>query len=185
MSLTESEQHTLLMVARASIQRGLKIGKALSVNLLEYSPDLTEVRACFVTLEHNQQLRGCIGSLQAVRPLIADVCANAFAAAFRDRRFPPVSEAEFLDLDLHISILSKPEPMRFVSEADLLTQLRPYQDGLIIQDHGSSATFLPSVWESLPSPVLFLQHLKQKAGLPAGYWSNSITVSRYTTESIA
>lgn len=119
--------------------------------------------------------------LQAIRPLVKDVAENAYAAAFRDPRFPPLREAEMSDLALHISILSPSENMTFSSEDDLLSQIRAGVDGLVLQENGHRGTFLPSVWEQLPDKILFLQQLKQKAGLPANYWSDTIKVARYTT----
>ena len=102
-----------------------------------------------------------------------------------DPRFRPLTDAEYPKLVLDISILSTPQPMHFESEQDLLRQIRPGIDGLILSDHGHRGTFLPSVWEQLPDPVIFLQHLKQKAGLPTNYWSDTIQVENYTTELIS
>lgn len=182
MSLNESQKTSLLQLAKASISQGLKTGKPLSVDALSYTTEFTEKRASFVTLERQGQLRGCIGMLEAVRPLVQDIVENAFAAAFRDPRFPPLTEAEFADLDIHISILSPAEPLHFSSEQDLLTQLQPGLDGLILEEGLRRATFLPSVWEQLPNPQHFLQHLKQKAGLPISYWSDTLKVFRYRTD---
>lgn len=182
MSLTESERNILLKLARDSIEHGLRTGKPLKIKISNYASELTVDRACFVTLERQGQLRGCIGMLEAVRPLVEDVAENAFAAAFRDPRFPPLSEDELADLDIHISILSPAELIDFSSEQDLLSKIRPGIDGLILQDGYHRGTFLPSVWEQLPDPRQFLRHLKQKAGLPTDYWSDSVKISRYTTE---
>ena len=183
MSLPEEQRSILLELARASIMEGLRIGRPLKVLLSDYTPDLREIRASFVTLERQQILRGCIGRLEAVRPLVEDIAENAFAAAFRDRRFPPLTQAELSDLQLHISILSPAEALQFNSEAALIGQLRPNIDGLILDYAGQRATFLPSVWESLPEPREFVRHLKQKAGLGAGFWANGIQAYRYMTES--
>jgi AmmeMemoRadiSam system protein A len=114
--------------------------------------------------------------------LVVDVADNAFAAAFRDPRFDPLAEWELDGLDLDISVLTPPEPMQFRDEPDLLRQLCPATDGLILEDRGRRGTFLPAVWQSLPEPELFLAELKHKAGLPATYWSPTIKVSRYRTE---
>lgn len=176
--------HILLEVAKKSIQHGLQTGKPLAINLANCSPELTVQRATFVTLEKNGQLRGCIGMLNAVRPLIEDVAENAFSAAFKDPRFPPVNASELNDLEVHISILSPAVPMTFSSEADLIQQLVPNKDGLILQDGARRGTFLPSVWAQLPDPVQFLRHLKQKAGLPPDYWSDTVKIQRYYTEII-
>ena len=110
---------------------------------------------------------------------------NAFSAAFQDPRFPPLDDSETADLTLDISVLGTPEAMTFSSEQDLLRQLRPGVDGLIMEERGQRGTFLPSVWESLPQPVDFLRQLKRKAGLPESYWSDTLRVWRYTTETFA
>ncbi|MDT4331268.1 AmmeMemoRadiSam system protein A [Methylomonas sp. MED-D] len=182
MSLNDVERGCLLTLAKASIAHGLAHGRPLPVNLADYPAKLTGPAATFVTLELDGQLRGCIGRLEAARPLVEDIAENAYAAAFRDSRFPPVTAAELAGLSLHISVLSPSEPLYFASETDLISQLRPGIDGLILSEGGRRGTFLPSVWEDLPDPVEFLRHLKRKAGLPADYWSSTVKIQRYTTE---
>lgn len=174
----------LLQLARDSIQHGLQYHTPLPVNPPDYEDELQQLRATFVTLQLHGELRGCIGSLEAHRPLVEDVSHNAYAAAFADPRFPPLNKDEFPLLELHISILSPAEPVAFSSEQELLEQLRPGVDGLILEAEGHRGTFLPSVWESLPDEHAFLQHLKNKAGLPQEYWSDQVKVWRYTTEMI-
>ncbi|BCG65754.1 MAG: hypothetical protein methR_P3609 [Methyloprofundus sp.] len=185
MLLNKEQQQQLLAITKESIAYGLKHDQALSVNSHNYATELQVVRATFVTLEINGQLRGCIGMLEAVRPLVVDIVENAFAAAFKDPRFPPLSAAEYPQLEIHLSILGATEPMQFESEADLIAQIRPNIDGLIIQEGRQRGTFLPSVWEALPEPEAFLRHLKQKAGLPGNYWSDTLMVSRYQCQVIA
>ncbi len=182
-SYSPEERHTLLETARLSILQGLERGRPLSIDPFRYPEPLREKRATFVTLQIGGRLRGCIGTLEAIRPLIQDVAHNAWAAAFSDPRFPPLSKSEFDSLEIEISILTPPESMVFDSEADLLRQIRPGMDGLILEEDGYRGTFLPSVWKSLPDPHEFLRHLKQKAGLPPNYWSDTLKVYRYTTES--
>ncbi|MCK5120587.1 MAG: AmmeMemoRadiSam system protein A [Methylococcales bacterium] len=181
--LTDSQRKTLKDIARASIEHGLKKGSPLPVDISEIENDLTVLRATFVTLEKHGQLRGCIGMLEARRPLIEDIAYNSYAAAFSDPRFPPLTEDELNDLSIHLSILSPSETIPCQSEADLIKQLRPEIDGLILDDGQHRATFLPSVWESLPKPTDFVHQLKIKAGLPANYWSDDLRAYRYTTES--
>ena len=185
MGYSAAERSALLRVAHASIAVGLVTGKPLVINVADYPAPLTEKRASFVTLTHTGALRGCIGTLEACRMLAEDVARNAFAAAFRDPRFSPLQQQEFAGLDIQISVLGTPEPLAFTSERELLKNLRPGVDGLILQEQDIRGTFLPSVWESLPQPVDFLNHLKMKAGLPAGYWSETVRVWRYTTESFS
>ncbi|MFQ5470548.1 MAG: AmmeMemoRadiSam system protein A [Gammaproteobacteria bacterium] len=180
-----SQRQTLLNAAQESIAYGLSNHCALPINLEDYDDALTEHRATFVTLKMNGQLRGCIGTLEAYQPLITDITNNAYAAAFSDPRFSPLTEPEFEQLDIHLSILSVPEKMSFTSEADLIDSLQPGVDGIILKEGSSHrGTFLPSVWESLPDRQSFLGHLKQKAQLPFDYWSDTIECYRYTTESI-
>lgn len=180
----DTQKNLLLETAASSIQHGLLTGQALTVNHEDY-PDAFQVeRASFVTLHINGDLRGCIGSLQATRSLISDVAENAFAAAFRDPRFPRLTEHEYTLLHYHISVLNPPEPMQFSSEQELINSIRPNVDGLVLEDKGQRGTFLPSVWESLPQPEDFLRHLKVKAGLPIEHWSETLTVQRYTVEDI-
>ncbi len=178
------ECKVLLKWAKESIQHGLETGRPIAPNLSDFPTKLTEQRATFVTLEKIQRLRGCIGMLQATRPLVEDIANNAFAAAFKDPRFPALKKQELEHLDIHISILSPSESLTFSSEQDLLAQLRPGLDGLILEEGSKRGTFLPTVWESLSEPKEFLTHLKQKAGLPKNYWSDTLKIQRYTTELI-
>ncbi len=184
MSLTKEDHKILLQIAQQSIQYGLVYDQVLTVKPLDYSEPLREKRATFVTLTIYNQLRGCIGTLTAYRPLVSDVAYHAYAAAFSDPRFPKLQHEELLQLAIHISILSPPVALSFKSEEDLLRQLHPGVDGLIISEGGHQGTFLPSVWESLSNPRDFLCHLKQKAGLAPHYWSDTLKVERYTAEYI-
>lgn len=179
-----ADKQTLLDIARDSISYGLDHHCALPIVTEDYPPQLKILRATFVTLKIAGDLRGCIGTLQASRPLVEDVANNAYAAAFRDPRFAALEAHEFAQLQYHISILNPTEPLHINSEAELLTQLRPGVDGLVLEDKQHRSTFLPAVWESLPTPQQFVQHLKLKAGLPASYWSETIRFKRYTVEDI-
>ncbi|MEO0034760.1 MAG: hypothetical protein RLZZ501_783 [Pseudomonadota bacterium] len=175
----------LLDLAWGSIRHGLATGRPAAPPPPDHRPGpLAAAGAAFVTLTRFGQLRGCIGSPQAWRPLAEDVVDNAFAAAFRDSRFPPLADGELPGLDLAISVLTPPEPLRFADEADLLAQLHPRRDGLIIEDQGRRALFLPVVWEQLPEPRAFLAHLKLKAGLAAGHWSPGFRASRFAAVEI-
>lgn len=143
---------------------------------------LTEPGAAFVTLQRDGRLRGCIGSLEAHRPLAEDVIANARAAALEDPRFPPLEPGELPGLHVEVSVLSAPAPFPFSDEADLLARLRPGVDGLILEAGPvNRGTFLPAVWQSLPDPRDFLTELRRKAGLPGDYPLTKTRLSRYTT----
>ena len=179
--LTSENKRHLLSLATTSIQHGLEYGKAAEAQAEDLAGILGEKGASFVTLHKNNRLRGCIGYLEAKRPLAIDVLENAYSSAFRDSRFPPLQVEEWESLDIKISVLSHSVPITFHSEADLIQQLRPGTDGLTLTEGNLRGTFLPSVWSDLTSPELFLQHLKQKAKLPGDYWSETLTVERYTT----
>ena len=183
--LSQQDRDTLLALARESIVRGLTSHRALQVDTDRYPPKLLAHRACFVTLNRNGSLRGCIGHLEAIQSLLLDVVENAWSAAFRDPRFPPLEASEIADLDIQISVLSPASPLSFSSEQELIDKIRPGIDGLILEEGVHRGTFLPSVWQSLPDPHSFLQHLKAKAGLPGDHWSDKIRVYRYETESFS
>jgi AmmeMemoRadiSam system protein A len=175
----------LLEVARSSIESGLRTGRPLAPDPLSYPEPLRAVRASFVTLHRDAELRGCIGGLEPLRPLVADVAEHAFAAAFRDPRFAPLVEEELAGLAVSISVLSTLEPLAVASEDELLAWLRPGVDGLVLEANGRRGTFLPAVWESLPDPRTFLRELKRKAGLAPDFWSEALRVRRYTVESVS
>lgn len=178
------ERRLLRALARQSIEHGLDRGRALQPEPDGYPQRLREWRASFVTLEYRSRLRGCIGALEACQPLVCDVAEHAYAAAFTDPRFPPLSPPEATELELHISVLTPPEPLACASETELLARLQPGVDGLILHEHTRRATFLPAVWDDLPDPHEFLVHLKRKAGLTPDYWSTELRFERYRAESL-
>lgn len=165
----------LLPIARAAIASVF----SLSHEADETAPWLAEHGACFVTLTQDGELRGCIGTLQAHRPLLADVKSNAVAAALRDPRFAALSLAELDITEVEISLLSSTQPMDVRDEADALAQLRPGIDGVIFEYNSYRSTFLPQVWSQLPQPHQFLDQLKRKAGLPGKFWADEVKLSRY------
>ncbi len=138
--------------------------------------------ASFVTLRCDGELRGCIGSIEPRRALGDDVAYNAYAAAYRDVRFPPLTPAIRDRLEVEVSVLSSRERVHAASEAVLAAQLRPGIDGIVVEYEGHCATFLPQVWESLPDPIDFLTELRRKARLPGRFWHERLAVSRYTVE---
>lgn len=167
--------NALLRHARAAIAEALGEPAAAAPDL----PALHDPGATFVTLTQGGELRGCIGSLEAHRPLLDDVQANARAAALRDPRFPPLVASELARTRVEVSLLTPAEPLPVTSEADACRQLRPGVDGVILTAGGRRATFLPQVWEQLPEPANFLARLRQKAGLPASYWGADVRLWRY------
>lgn len=166
---------TLLALARNAIAARLGLATQPTADL----PALHEPAATFVTLTQRGQLRGCIGSLEAWRPLGQDVRENALAAAFRDPRFAPLAAGELPLTRVEVSLLTPAVALPFADQADALAQLRPGEDGIVFSCGRRRATFLPQVWEQLPDPAAFMAHLKQKAGLPADYWSPDVRLERY------
>jgi hypothetical protein len=183
--LNNKLKQELLDIAEDTLYYGLESGRYITLTHNKHSPELREHAASFVTLYSHRQLRGCIGSLKPARPLLEDVAHNAYAAAFRDPRFDPLTEMEFHDLHIEISILSPLQAISFNSEHDLLEQLRPNTDGLMIQYGSRKATFLPKVWESFPRKQDFLAQLKSKAGLYADCRASSTHCYRYTVDSFS
>ena len=174
----------LLAVARHAISHGISSGTRWTPGLDGFEEALLSNRAVFVTLRTaTGDLRGCVGNLVARAPLVVETARAAHNAALQDPRFAALALEELAALSVSISVLGPPSEMQFDGESDLLTQLRPGIDGLILHDVGRSSTFLPSVWESLPEPKAFLGALKAKAGLPREHWSEALRIERYTTES--
>ncbi len=167
---------TLLTLARSEI--GSKLGHERPS--LAEADWLAEPGACFVTLTRQGELRGCIGTLEAHRPLGLDVRENAVAAAFRDPRFMPLARAEFDEIRVEVSVLSPTEALVVVSEEHALASLRPGIDGVVFEYAHYRSTFLPQVWEQLPDPAEFMAHLKRKAGVPKEFWAEGVRLSRYT-----
>jgi AmmeMemoRadiSam system protein A len=184
--LSRSAQIRLLQIADAAIEFGLEGRRApQTVNLDQEPEELRELTASFVTLYNAGNLRGCIGSLIPHRPLVSDVAANAFAAAFLDPRFPALSSSERPAIAVSISVLSPLTPIAFVTAEDLYATLRVGIDGIVLSHQNARATFLPEVWGALPDPRAFIRELRLKAGIPEQVPLSNITVSRYATHSFS
>ena len=182
--LEPAAQQAVLRTAATSIEAKLGLVEAAPPE-----PDtrgaLGEPRASFVTLTIDGELRGCCGTLEPVRPLLLDVWINAQASAFRDPRFPPLTAREWGWSSLEVSLLTPCEPIEVASEQQLLHELVPGRDGLVLEWRGMRATFLPKVWAHVAGPRDFLARLKEKAGLPADFWAADVRLWRYETEVMA
>jgi len=183
--LSDIEQMRLLDIARQSLSSGLATGRALQLDIDQLEDSLEIKAAVFITLTRSGELRGCVGSLQAVEPLAQAVATSAFNAAFSDRRFGPLGTDELDDIRIEISVLSEMEPIMVDSRQALLDSLQPGVDGLLLEDQGYRSTFLPKVWEKIASPNEFLEQLMLKAGLGAGHWSGTLRFHRYHTFTFA
>jgi uncharacterized protein len=182
MWLSPLHRRELLALARQSIDCALASGRRAPCPAASRPEELLARRSSFVTLRIGEELRGCCGSIDAVRPLADDVWCNAFASAFSDPRFPSLTIVEWPRVDIHISVLGELEPVEVDDEATLLRLLQPGIDGIVLELDGSRATFLPDVWEQIEDPQRFLRHLKTKGGWAPDFWSRHMRVWRYTTE---
>ncbi|MBB4264939.1 AmmeMemoRadiSam system protein B [Roseospira visakhapatnamensis] len=179
--------HTDLLVglAKEGVDHAVRDGTPPRVPVESLPQALRAHGAAFVTLTRaDGGLRGCIGSLEARRPLAQDVAGHAFNAACRDARFPPVTADELPGLTVSISVLTPPMPLPFADRDDLLQAMRPGVDGLILEDRGRRGVFLPQVWEQVPEPEVFLAHLLRKAGLADSHWSDDVRLWRFETRGV-
>jgi len=179
-NLDSTGEPSLRRFAFECIEYTLEYGGLPTIDHAAGPASWREPRACFVTLREQRELRGCIGTFDATRPILTNVAMNAHRAAFADPRFPPVVPEELPLLEVEISLLGPTRPFPVASRADLLSRLVPGVDGLIVHDGARHATFLPAVWESLPKPSGFVDELLRKAGLPADDWSPDRRFERFT-----
>ena len=175
-------RQTLLGIAVDAIGQRLATGRVRLPDPDALPPPLVEPGACFVTLERDGRLLGCIGSLEPSRALGLDAAVNALGAAFRDPRFGPLTASDFEAMDVEVSVLSPPSTLPVDDIASLDAALRPGVDGVLIDAPGHRATFLPTVWAKLPDTRSFLEHLWRKADLPPFRWPDAMLVQTYTTE---
>ena len=181
--LTSQERVALLRIAREAIQAVVNDNDLPVLDSSDYTDALLEDGVSFVTLTIGEQLRGCIGALEAYQPLFLDVREHAAAAATQDYRFPTVSPQEVALLNIEISRLTPTQPLAYSDGQDLIGKLRPHVDGVLIRDGVRRATFLPQVWEKLPDPQDFLTHLCHKMGAPGNCWrSGKLQVFTYQVE---
>jgi AmmeMemoRadiSam system protein A len=184
--LTNQQGQTLVRLARQEIERHLGVTTERPVAEAELAdPVLQQKSGVFVTLHKRGALRGCIGSLAAVEPIVEGIRRNALNAAFHDYRFKALTTAELPELHVEVSVLTEPKPLAYRDADELLHLLRPGIDGVILNGPGgASATFLPQVWQQLPACEQFLGHLCRKAGLAESAWrSGSLDISTYQVQS--
>jgi len=181
--LSRDEQNLLLTTARNAIKGELNQEKRAALALDDYPAILQKKGACFITIKKKGVLRGCVGTIKAIQPLIEDVRSRAVAAAFKDPRFPPLEIPELKEITIEISRLTPPGKLIYKTPEDLIDQLRPGIDGVILGYLSHRATFLPQVWEQLPDPEIFLNRLCLKMGLDNSIWrTTSLKVETYQVE---
>jgi len=181
--LSVEEEKFLLQLARAALEVGIRGDPLPQLELTSLSPKLIQPGATFITLTKNQELRGCIGSLEATRSLAEDVQVHAVAAALEDFRFPPVQEDEIPQISIEISSLTTPAKIAFEDPDELFSQIRPGIDGVVIKKGIRRATFLPQVWEKVPEVEIFLEMLCRKMGASAECWrTKSVEIFTYQVE---
>lgn len=168
--LSHDDKMQLLRLARLGLEAAVLGQEPAPLESDRRTPALERLACCFVTLTELGELRGCIGGLVAEEPLWLDVQRRAGQAALRDYRFVPVQSDELPNIDIEVSVLTKPAPLAYDSPDDLLRKLRPHVDGVVLRQGSNRATFLPQVWESVPEPAQFLSMLCQKLGAPPDAW---------------
>ena len=179
--MSDDRGRILLAIARSAIAETLGQNYAADEDITNEETALLQERAaCFITLMQRDNLRGCVGTLEAHRSLLEDVKHNANAAAFHDSRFAPLTGKELGITDIEISLLSPMQSLQFSDEQDALARLQPGTDGVVFEYGHHRSTFLPQVWKQLPVTSDFIAHLKTKAGLSADFWSDEVKLSRYT-----
>jgi len=159
------QKELLLKIVKEAIESEFNQKSIDKQKLIEKNPELKEKGAVFVTLHKDNKLRGCIGSLVAHRSLLDDLISNAKSSAFKDPRFPPLRRDELEKIDIEISILSPYKQIFYKNIDDLKKKIRPNIDGVILKLGSYQATFLPQVWEDIPSFDSFFANLCQKAGI--------------------
>lgn len=180
--LSDDDKKRLLAFARAVIAEKTGGGDA-AVPPQGLSAELAQPMGCFVSLHKKKALRGCIGIIEPVAPLIDGIRDNAVSAAFRDPRFPALDARELGEVDIEISVLTPPKTISFSGPRDLLRQLKPGVHGVILSRGGRRSTFLPQVWKQLPEKERFLEHLCLKAGMDRDCWKDpGIEVQVYEVE---
>ena len=181
--LSRKEKEQLLSLARKTLKAAVRGRDLPEIDLAAWSPKLRKPGACFVTLEKNSQLRGCVGTLEPEKPLVISVQERALAAAFKDYRFPALREEELKQVSIEISYLTTPQVLDYDQPGELADKLRPGVDGVVISDGKRKATFLPQVWEKLPDREQFISRLCLKMGVNADYWrSHQLKVKTYQVE---
>jgi AmmeMemoRadiSam system protein A len=178
-----NERQILLGLARNAIQDSLSGKKDQSFDLKALPPRLQKPGATFVTITKDGELRGCIGTLNAYQPLAVDVCEHAVAAATQDHRFSPLQLDELPLVKIEVSVITSPKDLDYDAPQDLPSHIRPHIDGVTLMDGFRRATFLPQVWEKLPDPEIFLNHLCQKMGASPDTWRvRRLSVQTYQVE---
>jgi len=181
--LTKKQKDMLLELARNTIANDLALEEPKFKNEDFKDKIFQEKRGVFVTLEMYGNLRGCIGNIEPVYPLYEAVRRNAHEAAFDDPRFDPVVEEELESLDIEISVLTDPRPLKYTTPEDLIKKLQPGKEGVILGKGFFKATYLPQVWDEIKEPEFFLSSLAMKAGLEPDVWKNQkVDISVYDVE---
>ncbi len=182
---TAIQRQQMLDIAQRSIQHGLHLSTRLRVNYKGIEAGLLKPRACFITLKIGQEICGRMGSLEPNMALIENIAHNAHSAAFNDPRFVPITKEAIEHLTIGITVLGEIETINCDNEKELLTQLTPQTDGVILSEDDLTATFLPDVWQQLIEPKDFIQQLKIQAGLAEDYWSDTLRFERFQVKEIS
>lgn len=176
--------HKILTLARDSINYYL-INKSILKPLKEkYNEDIfLQKSGVFVTLKIANKLRGCIGYIESDNTILNNIIECSVSSAFFDPRFEPVNSTELENLNISVSILTKPEEYVYKDNEELIKYLSENKPGVVLEYGIYKATYLPEVWEDLKDPEEFLSSLCMKAGLDKNFWKNNkISIFIYYSE---
>ncbi len=184
LDLLKKECKNIFSVAAKTLEYSTSRLKPPNVDIGSFSPQLQRNRATFITINKSGKLRGCIGTIHPTEPFIVNVVNNTYKAALKDPRFPPIRRDELSNIEITISLLSTLQKMSIKDEEDLLRQIKPNIDGLLIKDNTKQSVFLPQVWNEIPNKLDFISCLKQKAGLDSNHWSSNFQAWKFTVNFI-
>ncbi|MBK9178650.1 MAG: AmmeMemoRadiSam system protein A [Acidimicrobiales bacterium] len=179
--LSTEHLESLLGVAETALRRAVAGVAGWAPDPASHAAPLAAPGASFVTLERDERLIGCMGTLTPRRPLVVDVADHALAAAFRDPRSPGLAAHHVDELTITVSVLSALEPVPASDPAELAAALRPGIDGVLVEAGNRRGTLLPAVWHHVPAAAAFVEALQLKAGF-GRRWPGGVRAHRYTTQ---
>lgn len=165
---TEDERRYMVKLAKEAVETYIRKGKKIEVD--NPPENLKRNLACFVTIKNKNNLRGCIGTTEAVGELYKSIVDNAISAATKDWRFEPITEAELPDLEYEVSVLSEPKEYKFSDTFEMLKAI--VGQGVIVEKGINKAVYLPQVWEHFTKAEDFITSLCLKAGLRGDEWKS-------------
>jgi uncharacterized protein (TIGR00296 family) len=168
--LSKKDGNYLIKIAKLAVEKYLKEGKKINVPN-DCSEHLKEKLGVFVTLNKNNELKGCIGYPEPIAPLINAIIDVAISAAVNDPRFPSLTKNELKNIDFEVTVLTKPKLLQVDNPSEYLNKIIIGQDGLIVKNKLNKGLLLPQVaTEHNMNTEAFLANTCIKAGLDTQFW---------------